>query len=190
MDVNNQTHKVNRVEMLHTIHNYLFVQHHYHRTKPLIHMVLRLQYANTKLTSRYYMNYSYIIQPKNCEGALCNFDPVKNCFLFSPLYVKTNRPILVPIEYHQCVELGATKFMHGHTVNLLYRDWLTDKLDNRQPSEEETQIFNHFFAMQPQCRVNFFPRALTACLARDQEFLEFFWDPDNRAPDFEFEYWT
>ena len=34
------------------------------------------------------------------------------------------------------------------------------------------------------------PRALAACLELDQEFLEFFRDPDNRAPDFEFEYRT
>ena len=34
------------------------------------------------------------------------------------------------------------------------------------------------------------PRALAACLAQDKEFLEFFRDPDNRAPGFEFEYRT
>ena len=32
------------------------------------------------------------------------------------------------------------------------------------------------------------PHVLPACLARNQEFLEFFRDADNRAPDFEFEY--
>ena len=97
MDVNNTNHKVNRVKMLHTVHNYLFVQHHFQRTNPIIYMNSRLQYANTKLTSPYYMNYSYIIQPNFCEGTLRNFDPTKNYFLFSPLYAKTNRPILVPI---------------------------------------------------------------------------------------------
>ena len=51
MDVNNQTHKVNRVKMLHTIHNYLFVQQHLHRTNSLINMNLRVQNAKTKLTS-------------------------------------------------------------------------------------------------------------------------------------------
>ena len=51
MDVINQTHKVSRVKMLHTIHNFLFVQHHFHRTNPLIHMNSRVQYANTKLAS-------------------------------------------------------------------------------------------------------------------------------------------
>ena len=57
MDVNNQKHKVNRVKMLHTIHNYLFVQHLFHMTNAIIHMNSRLQYANTKLTSPDYMNY-------------------------------------------------------------------------------------------------------------------------------------
>ena len=68
MDVNNTTHKVNRVKMLHTMHNYLFVQHHFQHTNPIIHINSRLQYANTKLTSPYYMNYSCIMQPNYCEG--------------------------------------------------------------------------------------------------------------------------
>ena len=64
MDVNNQTHKINGVKMLQTYHNYLFVQHLFHRTNQLIHMNSRLQYANIKLTSPYYLNHSYSIQPK------------------------------------------------------------------------------------------------------------------------------
>ena len=107
----------------------------------------RLQYANTKLASPYYMNYSYIIQPNYCEGTLRNFDPIKVYFLFCPLYAKTNRPILVPIEYLQCGEGGATKCAYGHTFNRLYSDWMLDKLDNRQPSQEETQIFNQLLAL-------------------------------------------
>ena len=135
------------------------------------------------------MNYSYIIQPNYCEGTLRNFDPIKKYFIFSPLYAKTNGPILVPIEYLPCIEGGATECTYGHTFNL-YGDWMADQLDNRQPSQEETQIFNHLLALQPHCNADLYPRALAACLARDPEFLAFFRDPDNRAPDFEFEYRT
>ena len=67
---------------------------------------------------------------------------------------------------------------------------MVDKLDNRQSSQEETQIFNHRLALQPHCNADLYPRALAACLARDPEFLAFFRDPDIRAPDFEFEYRT
>ena len=127
--MSNTTHNVNRVKMLHTMHSYLFVQHHFHRTNPIIHMNLRLQYANTKLTSPYYMNYSYIIQPNRCEGTLRNFDPIEDYFVFSPLDAKTKRPILVPTEYLQCVEGGATKCTHGHNFNLLPRrlNWIIAK---------------------------------------------------------------
>ena len=154
MEVNNTTQKVNRVKMLHTMHNYLFVQDHFQHTNPIINMNSRLQYANTKLTSPYYMNYSYIIQPSYCEGTLRNFVPIKNYFIFSPLYAKTNRPILVPIKYLQCVEGGATKCAYGHTFNLLHRDRMVDKLDNWQSSQDETQIFNHHLALQPHCNVD------------------------------------
>ena len=190
MDVNNTTHKVNRVKKLLTMRNYLFVQHHFQHANSIIHMNSRLQYANTKLTSPYHMNYSYIIQPNYYKGSLCNLDPIKSYFIFSLLYAKTNRPILVPIEYLQCVEGGATRCTYGHTSNLLYTDWIADKLDNRQPSPEEIQIFNHLLALQPQCNADLYPRAIAACLARDPEFLAFFRDPDNRASDFEFEYRT
>ena len=67
---------------------------------------------------------------------------------------------------------------------------MVDKLDNREPSREETQILNHLLALQPHCNVDLFIRALAACLARDPEFFAFFPAPDNRAPDFEFEYQT
>ena len=183
MDVNNTTHKENRVKMLHTMHNYLFVQHHFLHTNPIIHMNSRLQHSNTKLTSPYYMNYSYIIQPNYCEGTLRNFDPIRNYFIFSPLYTKTNRPMLVPIDYSECVEGGTTKCTYGHTFNLLYWDWMVEKLENRQPSQEEQQIFNHLLALQPHCNTDLYPRALAACLARDPELLAFFRDPDNRATD-------
>ena len=181
---------MNRVKIRHTMHNYLFVQHHFQHTNPIIHMNSRLQYANTKLTSPYYMNYSYIKQPTICEGALPNFDPIKNYIFFSTLYAKTNRPILVPIEYLLCVEGGAMKFAYGHTFNLLYRDWMVKKLDNREPSQEEQQIFNHLLALQPHYNVDLCPRALADCLARDLEILAFFRGPDNREPDFQFEYRT
>ena len=187
MDVNNTTHKVIRMKKLHTMHNYLFVQHDFLHTNPIFHMNSRLQYANTKLTSPYYLYYSYIIQPNYCEGTLRMFDPIKNYLMFSPLYTKTNCPILVPID---CVEGGATNCTYGHTFNHLYRDWMANKLENHHPSQEELQIFNHLLALQPHCITNLYPRALAACLARDPEFLAFFRDPDNRAPDFEFEYRT
>ena len=124
----------------------------------------RLQYANKKLTSPYYMNYSYTIHADFCEGTLRNFDPIKNFYIFSPLYSKTNRPILVPIEYLRCVEGGATKVTHGHSFNLLYRDWMNDKLNSHQHSPEETQILNHFLAMQPHCNADLYPRVLAAFL--------------------------
>ena len=125
------------------------------------------------------MNYSYIIQPNYCEGTLRNFDPFKDFFIFSPLFAKTNLSILVPLEYLQCVEGGTTKCIHGHTFKLLYRVWMVHKLDNRQKSQEETQIFIHLLALQPHCNADLYPRAIAACLARDTEFLAFFRDPDN-----------
>ena len=173
--------KVNRVKMLHTMHNYLFVQHHFQHTKLVIHMNSRLPYANTKLTSPYYMNFSYTTHSNFCKGTLQNLDPIKNYHIFSPLYSKTNRPIPVPIEYLRCVEGGAIKVKHGHSFNLLYRNWVNDKLTSHQPSQEETQILNHLLAMQPHCNADLYRRVLAAFLAQDQGFQKFFRDPEMLA---------
>ena len=80
--------------------------------------------------------------------------------------------------------------MYGTTFNLLYRAWITDMLDIRETSAEETPIIYHLLALRPHCNIDLFPRACAACLALDQDFLDIIRDRDNRAPDFEFEYWT
>ena len=187
MDKNNTTHKVKRVKMLHNMHNYLFVQHHFQHINPIMHMNSRLQHANTKLTYPYYMNYSYIIKPNFCEGTLRNFDPIKN--FLSPLR-KDEPPHPRPDRISAMRRRRCHDLCLWHTFNLLYKDWMVNKLDNREPLQEEQQKFNHLLALQPHCNVDLYPRALAACLARDPEFLTFFRDQYNRAPDFQFEYRT
>ena len=144
MEVNNQTHKVNRTKMLHTIDIYLFVQHHFHRTNPLVHIISRIQYAIPKLTSPYQKNYSYTVNSTFCEGPLCNFDSIIKSSLFSPLYAKTHRLIFVPIDYLQCVEGGAIKCMYEHTS-------MVEKLSNREPTLEEIHNLNRLLALRPYC---------------------------------------
>ena len=45
----------------------------------------------------------------------------------------------------------------------------------------------NLLALQPHCNTDLYPRAFAACLARDNESVEFFRHPDILAPDFEFE---
>ena len=71
--------------ILTSIHNYLFLQRQFHRTNPLMHMNARLQFANTKIISLYYLKFSYIINPDYCGGTLRNFNSIENYFLFIPL---------------------------------------------------------------------------------------------------------
>ena len=77
-------------------------------------------------------------------------------------------------EHKSSNEGGATKCLYGHTFSLLYRDWMADKLDNRDPSTEETQVLKHLLALQPHCNVDFFHRALAAGLARDKKVPRIF----------------
>ena len=49
----------------------------------------------------------------------------------------TRSPILLSIEYVQCVEGGARKLLYCLTLNLLCRDWISDKLAERELQEEK-----------------------------------------------------
>ena len=42
--------------------------------------------------------------------------------------------------------------------------------------------------MQPNYNIDLYPGSLAASLARDPDFHKFFQDPQNQAPDFEFEH--
>ena len=53
MDVNSQSHKVNRAKMLDTMHIYLFVQNYFYPANPLMHINSRLQFANSKVIPLY-----------------------------------------------------------------------------------------------------------------------------------------
>ena len=108
--------------------------------------------------------------------------------MFSATRYEDTSTIFVPIEYLHGVEGGARECMYRHTFNLLYRNWIADRLANREPSPEEAQIFSHLLVTQARFNIDLCPQALAACLARDKEFLEFFIDHENRAPDFEFEF--
>ena len=182
MDVKNQTQKMNRTKMLHTIHNYLLVQHHFHLASPLMHINSSLTYVNKKIISRYHLNDCYIIDPSYCEGTLRSADPIKNFFLFIPIFAWTHRPIFMSIEYLQCVEEDATKCVYL----LTHHQPPHERLDcgqasksgavSRGTTDPESLIGK---ATTVQCwSVSSGSRRL---LRKGQKFIEPFRNPDNRS---------
>ena len=89
-----------------------------------------------------------------------NFGPLRNFNYYVPLYARTHRPILVPIEYLERVR-GSTKCIRV-IFNLLCRDWSADNLANREPAQEE-KVLNYLLAMQPYSNADLKPRAPAAC---------------------------
>ena len=63
--------------------------------------------------------------------------------------------------------------MYGHTFNLLNRDWMADKLVNREPTPEETQILNHLFALQPHCNTDLYPVHFLPISQKTRNFWDF-----------------
>ena len=97
--------------------------------------------------------------------------PYQELFLLHPLYCKTHQPFLVPTKYLLYLKGDAANCKYGHIFNLLYRDWVMDKVDFWEPSSEGQQILNHRLVMQPNFNFDLYPQVLAACLARDMEFL-------------------
>ena len=143
--------------------------------KPLLLINSRLQYINTKIFFKYRLNYSYIYDPSYCEVTFRNFNSIKNYFLFIPLFTRTHRPIVFPIEYFPPLRLRRCHEVFVRIAN---------KLANQEPSAEEQQEENRLSAMHLNCNADMYPWALTACLKKDR----FCWCPHNRAPDFELEF--
>ena len=69
------------------MHNYLFLRHHCNRTNThCMPLSSRLQYVKTKITSHYYMNYSYINEALYCKGTefLTHSKPLSVCCCYYP----------------------------------------------------------------------------------------------------------
>ena len=103
------------------------------KLRPLMHIIISwLQYVIQKITSPYYLNFSYIIYPRYCERTLRSTEPTKNFYLFVHLNGRRQRSISVPIHYFQYVEGRGYEMYVGPYLQTLQR------LDSRQVSRQRT----------------------------------------------------
>ena len=92
---------------------------------------------------------------------------IKPLFLLQP---QNHRSILVPIEYLRYVEGGGLKYIYGHIFNLLFGAWITDKLADGEPPQEENKIFSRLPVMQSLCNNDPYKMVPAAWVLTDQNF--------------------
>ena len=82
--------------------------------------------------------------------------------------------MIVPIEYLQYGEGSATKCAYGHTFKILYRDWMVNNLDNRQPSQKSSNSSTTFLRCNLTATWIFIPVPLLPVLDEIPNFLPSF----------------
>ena len=110
-----------RTKQTHTYTYYKFIQQHYTQNTPAqqIHhcQIQFCQYINPKYTSPFFLSFTYCIKDSNLQGILRNYDPIAKMYTFCPLTkifnVDESRPLIVPHEFLEPVEIPILEFIHN-----------------------------------------------------------------------------
>ena len=81
----------------------------------------RFQFINSKYSSPFFLNFTYCIKNTQFQGILRNYDLVTQMYIFCPL-TKTfsdeeSRPLIIPHEYIQPIEISILEFIHNTKYN-------------------------------------------------------------------------
>ena len=88
---------------------YKFSQHHYTTNTPSRNPQHQFQFINAKYTSPFFLKLTYCIKDTNMQGFIRHYEPIRQMYIFCPLIrtfnVDESRPLIVPYEYIQPVEV-------------------------------------------------------------------------------------
>ena len=106
-----------RTKQTHTYNYYRFIQNHFHLHTPSRQPHHRFQLINSKYSSPFFLNFTYCIKNTNLQGILRIYDPVTQMYIFCPLTMtfndKESRPLIIPHEYIQPIEVPMLEFIHN-----------------------------------------------------------------------------
>ena len=110
-----------RTKQTHTYSYYRFIQNHFDLHTPSRQPHHRFQFINSKYTSPYFLNFTYCIKDTNLHGILRNYDPITQMYIFCPITKTFNaeesRPLLIPHEFVQPIEIPILEFIHNTKFN-------------------------------------------------------------------------
>ena len=110
-----------RTTQTHTYTYYRFIQNQFNLHAPSRQPHHRFQLINSKYTSPIFLNFTLCIKNTYFQGILRNYDPVTKMYIFCPLTktfnIEESRPLIVPQEYIQPVEIPILEFIHKTKYN-------------------------------------------------------------------------
>ena len=81
----------------------------------------RFQFINSKFTSPFFLIFTYCFKSTDFQGILRNYDPIMQMYIFCPLTknfnVEDSRPLIVPHENIQPIEIPILEFIHNTKYN-------------------------------------------------------------------------
>ena len=106
-----------RIKQTHTYTYYKFIRNHFNLHTSSRQPHHRFQFINSKYTSQFFLNFTYCIKNTNFQGTIRNYDPITQMYIFCPhtktFNVEESRPLIVPNEYIQPVEIPILEFIHN-----------------------------------------------------------------------------
>ena len=128
----------------HTYTYYKFIRHHHPLNTPARQPHHRYQYINSKYTSLLFLNFTYYIKDTNLQGTLQNYDTITQmyifCLLSKLLNVDESRPLIVPHEFLQPVEVPILEFIYKTRDNHKSFNLIQSTPYEQSPSTEELNI--------------------------------------------------
>ena len=110
-----------RTKQTHTYTYFRFIQNHYDLHSPYGQPHHRFQFINSKYTSPFFLNFTYCIKNTNFQGIFRNYDQITQMYIFCPLTKIFNgeesRPLIIPHEYIQPIEIPILEFNHNPKYN-------------------------------------------------------------------------
>ena len=130
-----------RTKQTHTYTYYKFNQNHYTDKTPARQPHHRFQNINSKYTSPFFLNFTYCNKETNLQGTPRNYDSIIQmynfCRLNKLLNVDESRPMIIPQEFLQPVEVSTLELIYNtHFNHKLY------KLIQSTPYEQSLTLKN------------------------------------------------
>ena len=148
--------------------HYKFNQNHYTTNTPLRNPQHQFQVFNSKHTSLFFLNSTYCIKDTNMQGIIQNYDPIRQMYIFCPLTrtfnVDESRPLIVPHEYIQTVEVLILEYIYNTNYNHKLYNLIQKTPHEFLPSSEEQKIIKTLELQWPLLQTKYVARLLSKLL--------------------------
>ena len=158
-----------RTKQTHTYDYYKFIQHHYTLNKPARQPRHRYQYSISKYTSPFFLNFTYCIKDTNLQGTLRNYDPITQMYIFCHLTkllnVDESRPLIIPHEFLQPVEVSILEFKYNTGYNHKLYNLLQNTPYEQSSNTDEHNIIKALELLWPLLQTKHINRLLAKLLS-------------------------